>query len=154
MNPDPVKIGFIFLGASCTSLGFGATLLYFAWIGFRDASYPLTQTVQLRGVLARFAAFVIGVFGMLVIGCGIATPSVRLFPIEAATLVIASCWIRIAANMRTPNGNDQRHPPLHSQGTFRLITAKCPFGEREPPMTRVLKSQFFGGGPVTAAVMP
>jgi hypothetical protein len=73
MNPDPVKIGFIFLGASCTSLGFGATLLYFAWIGFRDASYPLTQTVQLRGVLARFAAFVIGAFGMLVIGCGIAT---------------------------------------------------------------------------------
>ena len=26
-------------------------------------------------------------------------------------------------------------------------------GEREPPMTRGLKSQFFGGGPVTAVVI-
>ena len=73
MNADPVKIGFIFLGAACTSLGFGATLLYFSWIGFRDASYPLTRSVQLRGILARAAAFVIGGFGVLVVGCGVAT---------------------------------------------------------------------------------
>ncbi len=73
MKPDPVKVGFIFLGAACTSLGFGATLLYFAWIGFRNASYPLTKTQQLRGMPARFVACLIGIFGLLVFGCGIAT---------------------------------------------------------------------------------
>lgn len=82
MNPDPVKIGLIFLGAACTSLGFGATLLYFAWIGFRDASYPLTRTVQLRGILARIAAFVIAAFGLLVVGCGIATVIFGVFRLK------------------------------------------------------------------------
>ena len=73
MHPDPVEIGLIFLGAAFTSLGFGVPLLYLAWIGFRDASYPLTRTIQLRGILARIAAFVIGAFGLLAVGCGIAT---------------------------------------------------------------------------------
>jgi uncharacterized PurR-regulated membrane protein YhhQ (DUF165 family) len=73
MNPDPVRIGLIFLGAACTSFGFGATLLYWSWIGLRDASYPLTRTIQLKGILARFTAFVIGSFGAFVVGCGVAT---------------------------------------------------------------------------------
>ena len=73
MNPDPIRLGLIFLGAACTSLGFGATLLYFAWIGFRDNSYPLTETIQLRGTLAKCAAFVVGTFGVIVVGCGVAT---------------------------------------------------------------------------------
>ncbi len=73
MAPDPVKVGFIFLGAACTSLVFGVTLLYFARIGFRDASYPLTKTVELRGTRARIAACFVGAFGLLACGCGIAT---------------------------------------------------------------------------------
>ena len=73
MNADPIKIGFVFLGAACTSLGFGVTLLYGAWVGIRDGSYPLTKTTQLRGLLARIAALTIGAFGLLVLACGVAT---------------------------------------------------------------------------------
>ena len=73
MKPDPVRVGLIFLGAACTSISFGVALLYFAWIGFRDASYPLTGTSQLRGLAARIVAVLIALFGTFVIGCGIAT---------------------------------------------------------------------------------
>ena len=73
MKEDPIHIGLIFLGAACTSLGFGATLVYLAWVGFRDGSYPLTSAHDLRGTFARLVASVIGLFGILVTGCGIAT---------------------------------------------------------------------------------
>ena len=73
MNPDPIKIGFVFLGAACTSLGFGASLITIAWTGFRNAAYPLTKSVQLRGTLARIAAIVVGAFGLLACVCGLVT---------------------------------------------------------------------------------
>ncbi|MBL8815204.1 MAG: hypothetical protein JNL58_04175 [Planctomyces sp.] len=82
MNQNPIKIGLIFLGAACTSLGFGVPLLYLAWVGFRDASYPLTHTVQLRGIPARIAACVIGAFGTIVVICGIATLVFGIFRVK------------------------------------------------------------------------
>ncbi|MFO0976943.1 MAG: hypothetical protein U0996_11135 [Planctomycetaceae bacterium] len=69
---DPVKIGFIILGAALTSLGFGTKFLRLAWVGFRDASYPLSETKQLRGTPARLAALLIGAFGLVTFTCGIA----------------------------------------------------------------------------------
>jgi len=71
MNPDPVKLGFVLLGAAGTSLGFGAMLMRLAWIGFRDASYPLSKTSQLTGTPARSVALAMGFFALLVIICGI-----------------------------------------------------------------------------------
>lgn len=71
MNPDPVKLGFVLLGAVCTSVGFGMMLIRLAWTGFRDASYPLSKTSQLTGTPARIAALVIGFFALLAITCGI-----------------------------------------------------------------------------------
>ena len=73
MDADPVKVGLIFLGAACTSLGFGAAILYFAWIGFRNGSYPLTASRDLTGALAKVAAVLIGLFGLLVVTCGVVT---------------------------------------------------------------------------------
>ena len=73
MKPDPIKIGLIFLGASCTGFVFGATIIYLAWKGFQSASYPLTKTYQLEGNLARGAAVLIGLFGLFVFCCGVAT---------------------------------------------------------------------------------
>ena len=73
MDPDPIKIGLIFLGAACTSLGFGGTLLYFAWNGLRDGSYPLTENYQLQGIGARLVACLVGLFGLIAVACGIAT---------------------------------------------------------------------------------
>lgn len=72
MNPDPVKVGFVILGAALTSLGFGATLLRLAWVGFRDASYPLSESTQLTGTTARIVAVLIGVIGFVPVICGIA----------------------------------------------------------------------------------
>ena len=73
MNPDPIKLSFIFLGAACTSLGFGGTLLYLAWLGFRDGFYPLTSTYDLKGWPARIAATLVGLFGLLAVICGLGT---------------------------------------------------------------------------------
>ncbi len=72
MNPDPVKVGFVILGAALTSLGFGAFLLRLAWVGFRDASYPLSETTQLTGSSARMVALLIGVVALVPVSCGIA----------------------------------------------------------------------------------
>lgn len=71
MNPDPVKLGFVFLGAACTSLGFGAMLIRLAWNGFRNGSYPLSNTSQLTGTPARLVALAIGAVAVLAITCGI-----------------------------------------------------------------------------------
>ena len=70
---SPVKIGLIFLGAACTSLGFGGVLMSHGIKGFSRASYPLTNTYQLQGVAARIAASVIMLFALFVIGCGVVT---------------------------------------------------------------------------------
>lgn len=73
MNPDPIKVGFVFLGAALTSLGFGGVLLFHAWKGMKGGSYPLTKTLELTGLPARCAAFAIGVFGLVAVLCGVAT---------------------------------------------------------------------------------
>ena len=72
MNPDPVKVGFVILGGALTSLGFGATLLRLAWVGFRDASYPLSEKTQLTGTTARIVAVLIGAIALVPVICGIA----------------------------------------------------------------------------------
>lgn len=52
---------------------FGTSLLYPAWIGFRDASYLLTRTSQIRSLPARFAVWIVGTFGLIVVGYGFTT---------------------------------------------------------------------------------
>ncbi len=53
----------------------------------------------------------------------------------------------------SPQGKDDRSSS-HDLGEpfFKTPNSFIDIGEREPPMTRVLKSKFFGGGPVTADV--
>jgi hypothetical protein len=43
---------------------------------------------------------------------------------------------------------------LLPENRFLPVPASEPSGEPEPPLARILKSRFFGGGPVTAAVTP
>ena len=70
---DPVKVGFIFLFASLTSLLFGGKILYSGWCGFRKGEYPLSESKQLTGFWGRVAASAICLFGLIAIGCGIVT---------------------------------------------------------------------------------
>ena len=69
----PFKIALIFLGAGCTSIGFGVKVLWHGWRGFRDASYPLSSTQELSGFWARMVAGIIMLFGAIVFFVGVAT---------------------------------------------------------------------------------
>ncbi len=70
---DPIPLVLAFWGSSFPTMFFGGVLIRLGFAGLLRGSYPLTETKDITGLPARIAAFIVILFGAVVVLTGVAT---------------------------------------------------------------------------------